>query len=749
MSQSVYKKVDYTLQGLIDKIKLGELALPDLQRPFIWKNANVRDLFDSLYLGYPVGFFLFWETAGMTSSKSIGTSEKQKEPKLLVVDGQQRLTSLYAVVNGAEVFRDNFKKEKIEIAFDPIAEKFEVANITTSKNRNFVSNISRLWGSDVDLYDDVAEPFVKNLREVREVPDEEARLIRKRIQRVQNLINTPFIALELSSEIDVEAVSDVFVRINSKGKSLQQADFILTLMSVFWEQGRRDLEEFSSQTKTPNSKSPSAFNYFADPDPDLLLRAGIGLGFRRARLKYVYLLLTGRDLESKQKDEARRDEQFEVLKAAQAHALNLQNWHDYLKCIRDAGFRSSKMISGKMNIIYTYIIYLIGGVDFNIDKRTLSQVISQWFFMSALTGRYSSSPESQLEGDLARLRDATSGEEFIATLKSLCAEKLTDDFWNINLPAALANSSATNSAMMAYFSSLCILKAPALYSKRLVSDLLDPSLHSPRSAIERHHIFPKDYLKGTGYTQTERNQTANFAILEYTTNSEISNKPPMTYVPEYEGLFNNTQLTDMDHWHALPDGWKDLDYNDFLSKRRVLMSGIIREGYKAIVLQVGTTSVTSSISIVETSDGEGDSKEFKSTLRKNLHTGSKDPKMELAVMKTIAGFLNSEGGTLYVGVADDGSAIGLDEDEFANEDKILLHVTNLINSKLGQAYNLYINFYIEDYEDKRILVVNCLPSKSAVWLKDGGDHYFFVRTGASTSDLRGPAAQSYIEQRYG
>lgn len=747
MKKNVYTKVDYTLNGLINKIELGEIALPDLQRPFIWTNSAVRDLFDSLYLGYPVGFFLFWETAGITSSKSIGTSEKQKEPKLLVVDGQQRLTSLYAIIKGSEVIRDNFKKGKIEISFDPVAEKFDVSNAATIRSHTSIPSISALWSNSADVYE-IAEKFTKTLRGDREVTEDEAKSIRKNLLRVYNIIDTPFIALELSSDLDVEGVAEVFVRVNSKGKTLQQADFILTLMSVFWEDGRRDLEQFSLQTRTPTNTGISAYNHFASPDPDVLLRVGVGLGFRRAQLKYVYALLTGRDLVTKQKSKELRDEHFEVLKDAQAHALNVQNWHDYLSCIRDAGFRSSRMLLGELNIIFSYTIYLIGRIDFKIDKLTLARAITPWFFMTALTSRYSSGGDSTFEGDLAKFRDLNSGSEFIDLLGQLCAKELTEDYWNINLPTALANSSATNTAMMAYFASLTLMKAKALYSDRYVADLLDPTLHAPRTALERHHLFPRAYLEKQNRTQTERNQVANYAIIEYSTNGVISDEAPSKYAPKFESKFSKPELIEMYYHHALPDDWQNMEYNDFLLKRRELISGVIRTGYESLLNKGAVDHGTNLITSMAIQDGEGDYQEFKSTLRKNLHTRQNDPVIEMAVLKTIAGFLNARGGKLYIGIADDGTAIGLDEDGFQNEDKLLLHLTNLINAKLGQAHNLYIEFNIEDYLDKRALVVKCQPSNSALWVKDGNEQKFFVRTGPSTSEMKGADAQSYIENRF-
>src|SRR5438876_7094166 len=127
MADTVFDPVHYNLASLLQKIELGEIGLPDIQRPFVWKNAKVRDLFDSMYRGYPVGYLLLWQNALTEDSKTIGAETKQKPPRLLIVDGQQRLTSLYAVVRGVPVLRENYTREPIQIAFNPLDEKFEVA----------------------------------------------------------------------------------------------------------------------------------------------------------------------------------------------------------------------------------------------------------------------------------------------------------------------------------------------------------------------------------------------------------------------------------------------------------------------------------------------------------------------------------------------------------------------------------------------------------------------------------------------
>ena len=149
MMDTLFKEVHYTLGGLIQDIGLGRIGLPDIQRPFVWSNAKVRDLFDSMFKGYPVGYFLFWQTGAFDSgSKTIGVDAKQKEPSLLIVDGQQRLTSLYAVVRRKAIIRENFEQEFIRIAFNPCDGTFAVPDATTEKKPEFIIDISEVFGND-------------------------------------------------------------------------------------------------------------------------------------------------------------------------------------------------------------------------------------------------------------------------------------------------------------------------------------------------------------------------------------------------------------------------------------------------------------------------------------------------------------------------------------------------------------------------------------------------------------------------
>lgn len=445
MSETLFKKVDYALSVLMDAIELGVIGLPDIQRPFVWKNSLVRDLFDSMYRGYPVGFFLFWQNGLEEKQRQIGTEKKQKTPSLLIVDGQQRLTSLYSVIKNIPVLREDYNTENIEIAFCPTIDKFEVADAAIRRDPEWIANISRIWAKNTDLFE-IVEDFTEHLEQARtaigeSLIEEEKKKIRGSIQKLSNIMSFPFAALELSASIDEEQVSNVFVRINSKGKTLNQADFILTLMSVFWDDGRKALEKFCRDSRIPAQGKSSPFNYFIQPDPDQLLRVSVGLGFKRARLQFVYSILRGKDLETGEFSADRRDKQFDVLKEAQAQVLNLQHWHDFMKVILQAGFRGGNMISSKNNLIFAYILFLLGKISYGVDDFELRKVIARWFFMTALTGRYSSSPETAMEFDLARFRDVKDGEAFLSILKKICVDTFTKDYWRITLPNELATSS--------------------------------------------------------------------------------------------------------------------------------------------------------------------------------------------------------------------------------------------------------------------------------------------------------------------
>ncbi len=572
MSNILFKEISYNLDKLLAEIKSGEIGLPDIQRPFKWRNPKVRDLFDSMYRGFPVGYLLFWANGVPNGHRQIGTDAKQRVPRLLIVDGQQRLTSLYAVIKGIEVVREDYRKERIFIAFSPKDEVLKVADAAVRNDAEFIPDISILWQGKRET---TVKGYLDRLRARRPVDQDEEDGLREAIDRLYDLGNYPFRVLELSADVSEEDVAEVFVRINSMGVTLNQADFILTLMSVFWDQGRADLETFCRRSREP-ATGASPFNYFIQPDPDQLLRVGVGLGFRRARLEHVYSILRGKDMETGEFSDKRRDKQFAVLREAQAYTLDLQNWQDFLKVPLRAGFRSAAMITSQIGLLYTYGLFLIGKRDFGVDDFTLRNVLARWFFMTALTGRYTDSPESSMDQDLGQLRDVRDAGGFVALLDSVVRDTLTDDYWDITLPNLLGTSAPRSPSLFAYYAALNLLEARVLFSKMKVSELLDPASKASRAALERHHLFPRGYLAKIGIADTrDVNQIANFALLEWPDNNDIGDQAPAKYYPRYAGRLSKEAR----YWHALPKSWEQMPYQNFLGARRKGMARVIRDGF--------------------------------------------------------------------------------------------------------------------------------------------------------------------------
>lgn len=583
--KTCFKKVDYDLSGLLHYIDIGDIALPDIQRPFVWSNAKVRDLFDSMYRGFPVGYFLFWENVSGGATKQIGLGSKHQHiARLLIVDGQQRLTSLFAVFRGRKVLDEDYKERQIEVAFRPRDGKFEVADAAIRRDPEWIANISHIWASGKPSYQ-MVKGFLKQLEAKGALSEQDEELISHNLDRLFDLQKYPFTALEIASSVDEEQVADIFVRINSEGVRLNQADFILTLMSVFWDEGRMALETFcrySRQAPSPGSP-PSSFNHFIQPDPDQLLRVAVAYGFQRGRLKSVYQVLRGKDMETGLFSPERREQQFATLQAAQSEVLNLTHWHQFLSCLIGAGFRSGEMISSQNAMLYAYSFYLIGRQRFGLAEHKLQRLIGRWFYAASLTGRYTSSPETIMDRDLNRLKEVKDADGFVVTLEGIMANELTNDFWTVTLPSNLNSSSARNPELFAYFAAQNRLGAPVLFSHKKISDLLDPTIKTKKKALERHHLFPRAWLASQGVDDLKRiNQLANFALLEWPDNIDISDDAPADYVPQIKARFSAEEWVAMHAHHALPDGWHMTDYDAFLFERRKLMAAIIRKGFDAL-----------------------------------------------------------------------------------------------------------------------------------------------------------------------
>jgi hypothetical protein len=536
---------------------------------------------------------------------------------------------------------------------------------------------------------------------------------------------------------------------------LNQADFILTLMSVYWDEGRKELEAFSRDAKMPAPGKPSPFNYFLEPSPAELLRVAIGYGFRRGRLRSVYNLLRGKEPDDEHQTAGEKN--FAILKEAQAEVLKLSNWHQFLHSVMLAGFRSGRLITSRNTLLYGYVLFLVGKIQHGVPLVTLKQSIARWIFMSALTSRYTTSYETQIEADLNRLATAQSGDEYVAILDKLIKENLTEDFWTIALPAQFETTASRSPTLYAYYAALSLLKARVLFSPMYVSDLLDPAVRGDRLSVERHHLFPVAYLKSQGVEQSrDIDQIANYALVEWPDNADISDKAPADYAPPMLASLTPEERTRQAFWHALPDGWTTMPYPQFLSERRRKLADVVRKGFE----QIGNVDLDADADKSEAAapsleelirEGESTTIEFKSTARWSVNDSKVHDGVEFAVVRTVAGFLNTNGGTLVIGVADDGAVVGLEHDyatlKKKDRDGFQLFLYDLLGLTLGKNALPWLSVKFENLDDRDVAVVTVQRSPKIVFTNPKGQKVddVYVRFGNSTRKLTPAEVLQYIE----
>jgi hypothetical protein len=592
MAETLFESTSPRLGQLLDDIERGKLALPELQRPFVWDRVDVRNLLDSMYRGFPVGYLMLWNTSDI-DHRLIGTGPRQYEPTEFIIDGQQRLTGLYAVMKGSPVTFKDFSQGQIRMAFRPRDATFAVPDATVGNDPEYVADITELWVSNAGW--EVVNGFVERLRAARPdaLADEQEGTLRDSLGRLTALRDYPFDAVRIKSEVSEELVAEIFLRVNSGGTQLTQADFILTMLSVNREQDRRRLEEFARLARIVPGEGTDAspYNYLIKPAADQLLRVAVLVAFGRGRLRSVLSLLKGGSVEGEDTNvgEEQRAEQFDRLSAAIDEVLDLTAWHEYLKALAAAGVQRSTEISSENNAILVYALYLIGR-RYGLSHSALRTTIARYFFMSALTGRYTGSFETQITQDAQSFTQADTGEEYLTRLRDAIDTTLTDDYWAITLPSALATSAARGPTLYSYAASLCLLNArvPPFVAADAngehkaaipIRNLFDPSIRAKKAGVERHHLFPRAYLEREGIIGTRRvNQVANMCYVEWPENIEISDTAPAGYWPRFAEQFS---ATDLFH-HALPDDWEQMGYETFLEARRRAIAQVISAGFKTI-----------------------------------------------------------------------------------------------------------------------------------------------------------------------
>ena len=598
MSTQRYSVTPHPIETLLTWIKSGEIAIPEIQRPFVWDATKVRNLLDSLYRGYPVGYLIAWRNP--TIKLKDGTPSAGKR---ILIDGQQRVTALMASLLGYEVLTKDYETVRISIAFHPQEERFEVANPAIRQNVAWIDDVAKIFAPEtslIELTDSYAE---KN-------PGVNRGQVSRVMEKLRKVVNNHVGIIELAEDLDIETVTEIFIRVNSAGAELSQADFAMSKISVNETFGgnllRKAIDYFCHLAVAPEflnkiEKGDKAFassEFFSqmrwlkdvnddiyDPTYTDMLRVAFTSEFRRGKLQDLVALLSGRNFETKQFEEAVAEESFARLKKGIMAFINRTHFERLVMILRSAGFVTSNLIGGQNAVNFAYIIYLRGR-DEKISPDDLERLVRRWYAMSILRGRYSGSPETTFDLDIRQIEN----RGLAAYVEAACANELPDSFWTGMLPQLMDTSSGQSAYFLAYQAAQVKLGDKGFLSRDItVLDLL-----TNRSDV--HHVYPKQHLKNLGLARSRYNQIANFVIAQSEINIAIGQKAPEVYFIElaeqcaggkkkYGGI---TTLEDMKanlRTHCLPEALIDGKvpmYDEFLEERRRLMSLKIKKWFELL-----------------------------------------------------------------------------------------------------------------------------------------------------------------------
>lgn len=593
-----YSVNQHLIETLLVWVNSWEIAIPEIQRPFVWEGSKVRDLMDSLYQGYPIGYVIAWKNPNIKLKD--GTLS---EGKKILIDWQQRITALTAAILWQYIIDKNYQRIKIKIAFHPIEEKFEVQNPAILKDKTWLHDITDAFSGKISLLKLVRDYSSLN-------PEINEDLIENSFSRLISIVKKPIGMIELAPELDIETVTEIFIRINSKGVVLSQADFAMSKIASDTENWgneiRKAIDYFCHLAIAPdfykhiidNDIDFSNTDFFQklswlkgenedlyNPNYSDLIRVAFTSQFNRWRLSDLVSLLSGRNFENRTFETKIAEESFLKLKNGIYSFINETNFKRFLMIIKSAWFISPKLIRSQNAINFSYIVYL-KLKELWVNSVTIESYVKKWFVYSVLTGRYSGSPESMFDFDIKQI----SQKDFWSYLQEKEEWELSDAFWNASLPQSLDTSVASSPYFHVFLASQVKANDKGFLSKDvLVSDLI-----SLRGDI--HHLFPKDYLSKNGLDRSKYNQIANYVYMQSEVNIKVGNKSPKNYFELIKvqikeknqlisGIWTEKELLENLKMNCIPTEIMEMNidnYPDFLSLRRRLMAQKIKEYYHSL-----------------------------------------------------------------------------------------------------------------------------------------------------------------------
>ena len=593
-----YSATPHPIDTILTWVKSGEIAIPEIQRPFVWDATKVRNLLDSLYQGYPVGYLIAWRNP--TVKLKDGTSSAGKR---ILVDGQQRVTALMAALLGREVLTQDYETVRIRIAFHPQEEKFEVANSAIRKDVAWIEDVADVFAPDASLIE-LIDTYAENN------PAADRHAVALVLEKLRGITNNHVGVIELAVDLDIETVTEIFIRVNSAGAALSQADFAMSKIAANETYGgntlRKAIDYFCHLAVKPeflstiekNDKAFVSSSFFPkmrwlegvkddiyDPRYTDMLRVAFTSEFRRGKLQDLVALLSGRNFETKEYEEAIAEESFARLSRGVERFMNQTDFERMTMILRSAGFITSDLIGGQNGVNFAYIIYLYGR-NKDIPAALLQRLVRRWYAMSLLQGRYTGAPENVFDLDMRQI-EAHGLAEYVETV---IETELAESFWTGMLPQLMDTSSSSSPYFFAYQAAQAKFGDKGFLSR-------DISVHALLlNRCDVHHVFPRNYLASQGLSRGRYNQIANFVVAQSEINIAIGDKPPEVYFGELAdqccgGKMKYGGITDRDELHAnliqncVPVAMLNggiPDYDDFLVERRKLMAQKIKTWFEGL-----------------------------------------------------------------------------------------------------------------------------------------------------------------------
>ncbi|WP_038054533.1 DUF262 domain-containing protein [Thioalkalivibrio sp. ALJ1] len=593
-----YEVKQTAVSQVLADVRTDKIAIPELQRPFVWKTWQVRDLLDSLYNGYPVGYLITWQSVGAKLKGGEVAAHQQ-----ILIDGQQRVTALRAAIAGQAVVGTRYQRKRIAISFNPLTEEFATQTPAIRKSSLWIHDISEFYSGTSQL------TFLRSYFEKN--PDADQHKVEESVTKLAAIEHAQVGVISLADDLDVETVAEIFVRINAKGVPLSSADFVMSKIATYGDEGRNlrklidyfchlavaghafsDIKENDEEFAATEHLNKIQWlrnqsdELFQPEYTDVIRITGL-VGFNRGKAGAIVSELSGLDPETRRIDESRIPGAYERFGQALDQLVSKTHFERFVMMIKSAGFIDSSMIGSKNALNFAYALYLLLRQDGELTEGQRSRIVKRWFVLSLLSGRAVGSFESTWETDLRRIRETGAGRYLEILEESLLGE----GFWNVALPQELHTPSRRNPAFQTYLAARVNNGGRGFLSKSVnVAQMIEG--HG-----DLHHIVPKNHLIQNGFPkQGDYNQVANFALTETPINITIKDRPPreyMAWVSEQiaTGNLRLGEITNEEDLqanlaeNAIPEFIDDVsadNYQEFLEARRKLMAALIRRYYEAL-----------------------------------------------------------------------------------------------------------------------------------------------------------------------